>query len=261
MATVCGGSLALMDAGVPVKGPVAGIAMGLIKEGENVVVLSDILGVEDHLGDMDFKVTGTSEGITAIQMDNKIGGLDLSILATALDQAKRGRIHILGIMNQTISEARPEISQYAPRILTIEINPDKIRDVIGPGGKMIKKITEETGATIDIEDSGQIKIACIDAAEAQRAVDMIRSLTEDPEIGRIYRGKVKRIVNFGAFVEILPGRDGLIHISELDTHRVARVEDVVKEGDLVLVKVIGVDEEGKIRLSRKAALPAATGKA
>jgi polyribonucleotide nucleotidyltransferase len=261
MATVCGGSLALMDAGVPVKAPVAGIAMGLIKEGEKVVVLSDILGVEDHLGDMDFKVTGTAAGITAMQMDNKIGGLDLSVLESALEQARRGREHILSIMNQTLSKPRPEISQYAPRILIIQIDPEKIRDVIGPGGKMIKKITDETGSTIDIEDTGQIKIACIDAEAAQRAVDMIRSLTEDPEIGRIYRGKVKRIVNFGAFVEILPGRDGLIHISELENRRVAKVEDVVREGDLVLVKVIGVDEDGKIRLSRKAALPAVTGKA
>ena len=261
MASVCGGSLSLMDAGVPIKSAVAGIAMGLIQEEGRTVVLSDILGVEDHLGDMDFKVTGTAQGITAIQMDNKIGGLNLSVLQEALDQARKGRLHILGIMEATIAKPREEISQYAPRILVIQIDTDKIRDVIGPGGKMIKKITEETGATIDIEDSGLIKIACIDAAEAQRAVDMIRSLTEDPEIGRIYRGKVKRIVNFGAFVEILPGRDGLIHISELDNHRVARVEDVVKEGDLVLVKVIGVDEEGKIRLSRKAALPAVTGKA
>jgi polyribonucleotide nucleotidyltransferase len=261
MASVCGGSLSLMDAGVPVKSHVAGIAMGLIQEGDRTVVLSDILGIEDHLGDMDFKVTGTAAGITAIQMDNKIGGLNLSVLETALDQARRGRMHILGIMEQTIARPREEISQYAPRILIIQINTDKIRDVIGPGGKMIKKITEETGATIDIEDSGLIKIACIDAAEAQRAVDMIKSLTEDPEIGRTYRGKVKRIVNFGAFVEILPGRDGLIHISELENHRVARVEDVVKEGDLVLVKVIGVDEEGKIRLSRKAVLPAAGSRA
>jgi polyribonucleotide nucleotidyltransferase len=234
--------------------------MGLIKEGEKIVVLSDILGVEDHLGDMDFKVTGTADGITAIQMDNKVGGLDLSILQTALDQARRGRIHILGIMNETIAQARPEISKYAPRILTIQIDPDKIRDVIGPGGKMIKKITDETGATIDIEDSGQIKIACIDADMAQRAVEIIRGLTEDPEIGRIYRGKVKRIANFGAFVEILPGRDGLVHISELENRRVAKVEDVVREGDMVLVKVIGIDDEGKVRLSRRAALPAVTGK-
>ncbi len=256
MATVCGGSLSLMDAGVPLKEPVAGIAMGLIQEGDRTVILSDILGIEDHLGDMDFKVTGTAAGITAIQMDNKIGGLDVSILRQALEQARNGRLHILGIMCETLARAREEISEYAPRILVIQINPDKIRDVIGPGGKVIKRITEETGATIDIEDTGQIKVACVDAEAAQRAVEMIRSLTEDPEIGRIYRGKVKRIVNFGAFVEILPGRDGLIHISELENHRVAKVEDVVKEGDLVLVKVIGVDEEGKVRLSRKAALTA-----
>ncbi len=261
MATVCGGSLALMDAGVPVKSAVAGIAMGLIKEGEKVVVLSDILGVEDHLGDMDFKVTGTAEGVTAIQMDNKVGGLDMAILQAALEQARAGRLHILGIMKETLPEPRPEMSPYAPRIFVIQINPEKIRDVIGPGGKMIKKITDETGSTIDIDDSGQIKIACIDADAAQRAIDMIRSITEDPEIGQIYRGKVRRIVNFGAFVEILPGRDGLIHISELENRRVARVEDVLQEGDLVLVKVIGIDEEGKIKLSRKAALPAVSGKA
>jgi len=261
MATVCGASLSLMDAGVPIKSPVAGIAMGLIKEGDRVVVLSDILGVEDHLGDMDFKVTGTAEGVTGMQMDNKVGGLDLAILERALDQARRGREHILSVMNETLSKPRPEISQYAPRILIIQIDPEKIREVIGPGGKMIKKITDETGSTIDIEDTGQIKIACVDAEAAQRAVDMIRSLTEDPEIGRVYRGKVKRIVNFGAFVEILPGRDGLVHISELENRRVAKVEDVVREGDMVLVKVIGVDEDGKVRLSRKAALPAVTGKA
>jgi polyribonucleotide nucleotidyltransferase len=187
-------------------------------------------------------------------MDIKVKGLDLETLKSALAQAREGRLHILGIMNQTLAESRPEISPYAPRILVIKINPDKIRDVIGPGGKMIKKITEQTGASIDIEDDGTVKIACVDSEMAQKAVDIVRSLTEDPEIGRIYRGKVKRIVNFGAFVEILPGRDGLVHISELEHHRVARVEDVLKEGDVVLVKVIGVDEEGKIRLSRKAVL-------
>lgn len=254
MASVCGGSLSLMDAGVPIKAPVAGIAMGLIKEGHRTAVLSDIMGVEDHLGDMDFKVAGTAEGITSVQMDIKVKGLDLETMKRALDQARRGRLHILGIMNQTIAESRTEISQYAPRILVIKINPDKIRDVIGPGGKMIKKITEQTGASIDIEDDGTVKIACIDSEMAQKAVDIVRSLTEDPEIGRIYRGRVRRIVNFGAFVEILPGRDGLVHISELEHRRVARVEDVLNEGDIVLVKVIGVDEEGKIRLSRKAVL-------
>lgn len=254
MASVCGGSLALMDAGVPIKEAVAGIAMGLIQEGSKVAVLSDIMGVEDHLGDMDFKIAGTAAGITGIQMDIKIKGLDFEILRQALEQARAGRLHILSIMNENMPTSRPEISKYAPRILVININPDKIRDVIGPGGKTIKKITEQTGATIDIEDDGSIKVACVDSEMANRAVDIIRSLTEDPEIGRIYRGKVKRIVNFGAFVEILPGRDGLVHISELENHRVARVEDVLKEGEVVLVKVIGVDEEGKIRLSRRAVL-------
>jgi polyribonucleotide nucleotidyltransferase len=254
MATICGGSLSLMDAGVPIKAPVAGIAMGLIQEGERVAVLSDILGVEDHLGDMDFKVAGTSEGITAIQMDMKIKGLDFEVMSRALEQARQGRLHILGVMNETLSESRPEISKHAPRIIVITINPDRIRDVIGPGGKTIKKITEDTGANIDVEDDGTVKVACVDAEMAARAVDIIRSLTEDPEIGRVYRGKVKRIVNFGAFVEILPGRDGLVHISELEHRRVARVEDVLQEGDIVLVKVIGVDDEGKIRLSRKAVL-------
>jgi polyribonucleotide nucleotidyltransferase len=254
MASVCGASLALMDAGVPIKEAVAGIAMGLIQEGDQVAILSDIMGVEDHLGDMDFKVAGTAAGITGVQMDIKIKGLDFEVLKKALSQAREGRLHILSIMNQTMPASRPEISPYAPRILVININPDKIRDVIGPGGKTIKKITEQTGATIDIEDDGSIKVACVDSEMANRAVEIIRSLTEDPEIGRIYRGKVKRIVNFGAFVEILPGRDGLVHISELENHRVARVEDVLKEGEVVLVKVIGVDEEGKIRLSRKAVL-------
>jgi polyribonucleotide nucleotidyltransferase len=251
MASVCGASLALMDAGVPIKTPVAGIAMGLIQEGDRVAVLSDIRGVEDHLGDMDFKVAGTAEGITGIQMDIKIKGLDLSILRSALAQAREGRLHIIAVMNQTLAASRSEISKYAPRIIVVNIPPDKIRDIIGPGGKMIKKICEQTGATIDVEDDGTVKVACIDAEMAHRAVEIIRSLTEDPEIGRIYRGRVRRIVNFGAFVEILPGRDGLVHISELEEHRVARVEDVVKDGDVVFVKVIGVDEEGKIRLSRR----------
>jgi polyribonucleotide nucleotidyltransferase len=251
MASVCGASLALMDAGVPIKTPVAGIAMGLIQEGDRVAVLSDIRGVEDHLGDMDFKVAGTAEGITGIQMDIKIKGLDLSILRSALAQAREGRLHIIAAMNQTLAASRSDISKYAPRIIVVNIPPDKIRDIIGPGGKMIKKICEQTGATIDVEDDGTVKVACIDAEMAHRAVEIIRSLTEDPEIGRVYRGRVRRIVNFGAFVEILPGRDGLVHISELEEHRVARVEDVVKDGDVVFVKVIGVDEEGKIRLSRR----------
>ena len=254
MASVCGGSLALMDAGVPIKAPVAGIAMGLIQEEDGVAVLSDILGVEDHLGDMDFKVAGTEEGITAIQMDIKIKGLDYEVLTSALEQARQGRLHILAKMAETMAGSRPEISQHAPRIIVIQINPDRIRDVIGPGGKVIRKICEDTGASVDVDDDGTVKVACVDAEMANRAVDIIRSLTEDPEIGRVYRGKVKRIVNFGAFVEILPGRDGLVHISELEHHRVARVEDVLSDGEIVLVKVIGVDEEGKIRLSRKAVL-------
>ncbi|MEZ4649158.1 MAG: polyribonucleotide nucleotidyltransferase [Candidatus Eisenbacteria bacterium] len=254
MASVCGGTLALMDAGVPIKAPVAGIAMGLIQEDDGVAVLSDILGVEDHLGDMDFKVAGTKDGITAIQMDIKIKGLDYEVLTNALEQARQGRLHILGKMAETMTDSRTEISQHAPRIIVIQINPDRIRDVIGPGGKVIRKICEDTGASVDVEDDGTVKVACVDAEMANRAVDIIRSLTEDPEIGRIYRGKVKRIVNFGAFVEILPGRDGLVHISELEHHRVARVEDVLSDGEIVLVKVIGVDEEGKIRLSRKAVL-------
>ena len=254
MASVCGGTLALMDAGVPIKSPVAGIAMGLIQEDDGVAVLSDILGVEDHLGDMDFKVAGTKDGITAIQMDIKIKGLDYEVLTNALEQARQGRLHILGKMAETMTDSRTEISQHAPRIIVIQINPDRIRDVIGPGGKVIRKICEDTGASVDVEDDGTVKVACVDAEMANRAVDIIRSLTEDPEIGRIYRGKVKRIVNFGAFVEILPGRDGLVHISELEHHRVARVEDVLSDGEIVLVKVIGVDEEGKIRLSRKAVL-------
>src|SRR5690606_24963848 len=261
MASICGGSLALMDAGVPIKSPVAGIAMGLIQEGDQVAVLSDILGVEDHLGDMDFKVAGTRDGITAIQMDIKIKGLNYEILASALEQARQGRLFILGKMAETLSASRPEISKHAPRILVIQINPDRIRDVIGPGGKTIKKICEDTGAAIDVEDDGTVKVACVEAAMAERAVDIIRSLTEDPEVGRVYRGKVKRIVAFGAVVEILPGRDGLVHISELDSHRVAHVEDVVRENDIVLVKVIGVDDEGKIRLSRKAVLETAPAEA
>jgi polyribonucleotide nucleotidyltransferase len=254
MATVCGGSLSLMDAGVPIRAAVGGIAMGLVKEGDKTAILTDILGLEDHLGDMDFKVAGTREGITAIQMDIKLKGLEADILRRALEKARDARMRILDIMDQTISKPRPDISPYAPRIQVLQVNPDRIRDIIGPGGRTIKRITDETGATIDIDDSGQVKIACTDQAMAQRAIEMVKSLTEDPEVGRIYNGRVKSIMNFGAFVEILPGRDGLVHISELDRKRVNRVEDVLKVGDMVLVKCIGVDEEGKIRLSRKQAL-------
>ncbi len=257
MASVCGGSLALMDAGVPIKSHVAGVATGLITDGEKHVFLTDIAGLEDHLGDMDLKVAGTRDGITAIQMDLKIKGLDQAVLAQGLDVARNGRMHILDKLEETLEKPRPDISQYAPRITVLMVPKDRIRDIIGPGGKIIKKLTEQTGASIDIDDSGEVKVACVDAKMAAQAVEMIRALTEDPEVGRIYNGKVVRITNFGAFVEILPGKDGLIHISELEHHRVNRVEDVVREGDMVLVKVIGVDEEGKVRLSRKQALDAA----
>ncbi|HEY7954336.1 MAG TPA: polyribonucleotide nucleotidyltransferase [Polyangia bacterium] len=254
MAAVCGGCLSLMDAGVPIVEPVAGIAMGLIKEGDKVAVLSDILGDEDHLGDMDFKVTGTKHGITALQMDIKIQGLSREILQKALYQAREGRLHILGKMAEALSQPREELSKHAPRIFTISIKPDRIRDVIGPGGKMIRAIIEQTGVAIDVEDDGTISIASSDDASAKKAIDIIKGLTTEPEIGQFYMGVVRRIVDFGAFVEILPGTDGLIHISELDAKRVNQVSDVVKEGDEVLVKVINVDRQGKIRLSRKEAL-------
>jgi polyribonucleotide nucleotidyltransferase len=255
MASVCGGSMALMDAGVPIKAPVAGIAMGLIKEGEKIAVLTDILGVEDHLGDMDFKVTGTTEGVTAFQMDTKIGGISFDVMRNALERAKQGRLHILGLMKQALPTPRQEMSPYAPRIIILHIHPDKIREVIGPGGKIIKRITEETGTQIDIEDTGEVRIAAVNGEGGKRAEEMIRNITEDPEVGKIYQGKVRSVVTFGAFVEIVPGRDGLLHISEIDHHRVARTEDVLNVGDLVMVKVIGVDRDGKIKLSRKALLP------
>jgi polyribonucleotide nucleotidyltransferase len=254
MATVCGGSLSLMDAGVPIKAPVGGIAMGLIKEGDKAAILTDILGIEDHLGDMDFKVTGTRAGVTAWQMDVKIAGIGMDLMEEALERAKKGRLFVLDAMEATIKQPRAEISRYAPRVLVLQIDPDKIRDVIGPGGRVIKKLTEETGAQIDIEDTGEVKISSIDADGGERAAQMVRDLTEDPEIGKLYHGKVKKVVNFGAFVEILPNRDGLLHISEIDNKRVARVEDVLNEGDQVDVKVIGIDREGKIKLSRKAVL-------
>jgi len=255
MASVCGGSMALMDAACPIKAPVAGIAMGLIKEGEKVAVLSDILGVEDHLGDMDFKVTGTRDGVTAFQMDTKIGGISFEVMMNALEKARKGRLHILAIMEQTLPASRTEMSPYAPRIIILHINPDKIREVIGPGGKIIKRITEETGTQIDIEDSGEVRIAAVNGEGGRRAEEMIRNITEDPEVGKTYQGKVRSVVAFGAFVEIVPGRDGLLHISEIDYHRVARTEDVLNVGDMVMVKVIGVDRDGKIKLSRKALLP------
>ncbi len=254
MATVCGGSLALMDAGVPIKAAVAGIAMGMVKEGDRLEILTDILGIEDHLGDMDFKVTGTRKGITAFQMDVKASDIGFDVLSTALERAHNARAFVLDAMDRSISSPRADLSPYAPRITVIQIDQDKIRDVIGPGGRVIKKITEETGATVNIEDTGEVKIASYDAANGAKALEMIRNLTEDPEIGRVYKGTVKRVVPFGAFVEILPGRDGLVHISELEHRRVAKVEDVLREGDTAMVKVIGIDREGKIKLSRKAAL-------
>jgi polyribonucleotide nucleotidyltransferase len=251
MATVCGGALSLMDAGVPIKAPVAGIAMGLIQEGDEFIILSDILGDEDHVGDMDFKVAGTRKGITAIQMDIKIAGISREIMARALAQAKAGRLHILGKMTEALSEPRPDISAYAPRIVTIRIDPDKIRDVIGPGGKNIRAITEKSGAKIDIEDSGEIKIASVDGEAAELAIALIRELTQEAEVGKVYLGKVQRIMDFGAFVEIFPGTDGLLHISQIAEERVRDVRDYLKEGDEVMVKVIEVDRQGKIRLSRK----------
>jgi polyribonucleotide nucleotidyltransferase len=255
MATVCGGSLSLMDAGVPIKTHVAGIAMGLIKEGNDVAILTDILGVEDHLGDMDFKVTGTRAGVTAFQMDIKISGLSFEIMAKALEKARVARMHVLEKMEAAIAAPRAALSPYAPRIYIMMIDPDKIREVIGPGGKMIKKISAETGTQIDIEDTGEVRIAAMSGADGDRAREIIRSIVEDPEIGRVYQGIVRRVVPFGAFVEISPGKDGLVHISELEPHRVERVEDVINEGDTILVKVIGIDREGKIKLSRKQALP------
>jgi polyribonucleotide nucleotidyltransferase len=255
MASVCGASMSLMDAGVPVKAPVAGVAMGLIKEGDRVAVLTDILGVEDHLGDMDFKVTGTTDGITAFQMDTKIGGISFDIMKNALEQARVGRLFILGKMKDCLPAPRTEMSPFAPRITILHIHPDKIREVIGPGGKVIKKITEETGCQIDIEDTGEVRIAAVNMEGSKRAEEIIRNITEDPEIGRTYQGKVRSIVNFGAFVEIVPGRDGLLHVSEIDWGRTEKVEDVLNVGDLVMVKVVDVDRDGKIRLSRRALLP------
>jgi len=254
MATVCGGSLALMDAGVPIKAAVAGIAMGLVKEGDKVRVLTDILGDEDHLGDMDFKVAGTSTGITAIQMDNKVGGVTRDVMRQALHQARDARIAVLEVMQKALEAPRKEISSYAPRIVTLHIKPDKIRDVIGPGGKVIRGIVEETGCKIDIEDDGTVLIASADGAAMQKAINAIQGITAEPEIGRIYKGKVRKIVDFGAFVEILPGTDGLVHISQLAKERVRRVEDVLHEGDEVMVKVLDVDRSGKIRLSVREAL-------
>ncbi|KGO33942.1 polynucleotide phosphorylase/polyadenylase [Desulfobulbus sp. Tol-SR] len=252
MATVCGGSMALMDAGVPVKAPVSGIAMGLIKEGDKVVILSDILGDEDHLGDMDFKVVGTRHGVTSLQMDIKIAGVDKAIMAAALEQAKTGRIHILGEMEKGISQAREEVAEHAPKYFVHKINPDKIRDLIGPGGKVIKELSAEYDAKIEVDDSGLVKMFTINGTLAEALINRVREITAEVEIDAVYKGVVKTIKDFGAFVEILPGTDGLIHISELDVKRVSKVTDVLKEGDEVEVKVLDVDNRGRIRLSRKA---------
>jgi polyribonucleotide nucleotidyltransferase len=252
MASVCGSSLAMMDAGVPLKSPVAGIAMGLVKEGDNFVVLSDILGDEDHLGDMDFKVAGSSEGISALQMDIKIDGITEEIMKVALAQAKQGRLHILGEMGKVITTSRTEMSEYAPRLITMKIHPDKIREVIGKGGTTIRSITEETGATIDISDDGTVVIASVNREAGDAAKKRIEQIVSDVEPGRIYEGKVAKLMDFGAFVTIMPGKDGLVHVSQISSERVEKVSDKLKEGDIVKVKVLEVDKQGRIRLSMKA---------
>jgi polyribonucleotide nucleotidyltransferase len=255
MATVCGGSLALMDAGVPIKEPVAGIAMGLIKEGNRVMVISDILGLEDHLGDMDFKVCGTAQGVTALQMDIKIAGITAQLMEKALAQAREGRMHILDRMRTALAAPRSQMSPYAPRIYTLKIKTEKIREVIGPGGKVIRDIVATCGVKMDVQDDGTVTIASSDEASAQKAIDRVNQITEEVEVGKLYMGKVRKIMDFGAFVEVLPGVDGLVHISQLAHHRVKAVTDEVKEGDEILVKVLEVDRQGKIRLSRKEAMP------
>lgn len=254
MATVCGGSMAMMDAGVPLRHPVSGIAMGLIKEGDDVVILSDILGDEDHLGDMDFKVVGTADGITSLQMDIKIDGVNRDIMSRALAQAKDGRIHILAEMKKAIAESRENVAEHAPKYFVHKINPDKIRDIIGPGGKVIKDLSAEFDAKIEVDDSGMVKMFAHNGTLAEALIAKVKAITAEAEVGGIYKGVVKTIKDFGAFVEILPGTDGLVHISELDTKRVAKVTDVVKEGDEIEVKVLDVDNRGRIRLSRKALL-------
>jgi polyribonucleotide nucleotidyltransferase len=251
MASVCGTSLALMDAGVPIKAPVAGVAMGLVKEGDDFAVLTDILGDEDHLGDMDFKVAGTEDGVTALQMDIKIQGITREIMSKALDQARIARLHILGEMNKVLSESRSEMSEWAPTIITIKIDPDKIRDVIGKGGAVIRAITEETGASVDIDNDGTVRIASVDGASGKEAHRRIELITADVEVGRIYDGKVARLMDFGAFVTILPGKDGLVHISQISNERVEKVSDKLAEGDEVRVKVLEVDRQGRVRLSMK----------
>jgi polyribonucleotide nucleotidyltransferase len=254
MATVCGSTLSLMDAGVPIKAPVAGIAMGLILEGEEVAVLSDILGDEDHFGDMDFKVAGTAEGVTAIQMDIKIGGVSKDVMDRVLRQAREGRLYILDKMRETIAEPRKDLSRHAPRIITLQVKQEKIRDIIGPGGKNIRGIVDQTGVKVDVDDSGTVKLASPNYEAIDRAIAMIKNLTQEVEVGGLYMGKVRRILGFGAIVELFPGTDGLIHISQLAESHVKEVSDVLKENDEVLVKVIDIDPQGRIRLSRKAAL-------
>ena len=254
MATVCGGSLAMMDAGIPIKAPVAGIAMGLIKEGDRIAILADILGLEDHLGDMDFKVTGTENGITAVQMDIKITGITTRVMRDALEQARIGRLYIMEKMKLALPSVRNVMSPYAPRILTLKIKQDKIREVIGPGGKVIRGITEKTGVKIEIDDSGLIQIASTDEVAAQKAIEMINQIVEEVQVGKIYLGRVKTVADYGAFVELFPGTTGLCHISQLEDRRVEKVSDVVSEGDLILVKALEVDRQGKIRLSRKEAI-------
>jgi polyribonucleotide nucleotidyltransferase len=254
MATVCGASLSLMEAGVPIRSAVAGVAMGLVMGNERTAILTDIIGLEDHLGDMDFKVAGTRKGVTALQMDIKTQGITAGLMASALEQAKRARLHILDQMDRAISEPRPSISLYAPRIVTIMIPVDKIRDVIGPGGKVIRSIVAESGAKIDVSDDGRVEIASVDEAAAQKALSIISKIVEVPEVGKVYLGKVVKIMDFGAFVQILPGTDGLLHISQIAEHRVKKVEEVLSEGDEIMVKVIDIDKSGKIRLSRKEVL-------
>ena len=254
MASVCASTLSLMDAGVPIKAPVSGVAMGLVKDGEHFTVLTDIQGLEDALGDMDFKVAGTSKGITAVQMDIKIDGINKEIFQQALAQAKEGRAFILGKMLECIAEPRKELKKYAPKITTLQVDPDKIKDIIGPGGKMIKKIVEESGAKIDIDDSGKVYVAAVDAASANKAIATIEGITAVPEVGKVYTGKVTRIMNFGAFVEFMPGKEGLVHISQLSTERVGKVEDVVNVGDEIVVKLVEIDQKGRLNLSRKAVL-------
>jgi len=251
MASVCGASLAMMDAGVPLKAPVAGVAMGLVLEGKRFKVLTDILGDEDHLGDMDFKVAGTKDGVTTLQMDIKVEGITPEIMKIALEQAKAGRLHILGEMDKVLSTPREKMSEWAPSIITMKIDPEKIRDVIGKGGAVIRQITEETGTTIDIENDGTVKIASVNGSAGREAQARIELITADIEVGRIYEGRVARLMDFGAFVTILPGRDGLVHISQISNDRVERVADMLNEGDLVKVKVLEVDRQGRVRLSMK----------